>query len=64
MVVIIEVLSNSISQWQGPLRSDDDQPTEAPVNYVQGKSFGFATYLVWVVFAVYVFAAIVFVIGN
>jgi len=62
VLVVIEVLINSVNEWKSLHhdRHDDHHPDY----YFQGMSYGYSTYVAWVVFAGYTFATLVFLVGG
>src|SRR4051812_45381958 len=62
VLVVIEVLINSVNEWKA-FSHDHDRHMHADY-YFQSMSYGYSTYLSWVVFAVYTFGSFVFLIGG
>lgn len=59
VLVVIEVLINSVNEWKAFTGKQSH-----PEYYFQSMSYGYSTYISWLVFAVYVFAAFVFLVGG
>ncbi|KAK6109819.1 Uncharacterized protein BM_BM2791 [Brugia malayi] len=61
IVVTIEILTNSISEWN---RSVAEQAKNIEWDYSVGQTTGLPTYLAWTCVLIYLFAAIAFALGS
>ncbi len=61
VLVVVEVLIHSVQEWRS--FSNKDKKIQ-PEFYLKQMSYGYSTYLSWIVFAVYILAAVVFLIGG
>lgn len=63
ILVVVEVLVHSINEWKALAESPAGQQ-QHNVDYVKKTKYGYSTILAWIVFAIYVIAAVVFLIGG
>ncbi|MCP9266257.1 hypothetical protein DINM_021772 [Dirofilaria immitis] len=61
IVVMIEILTNSISEWN---RSVAEQAKNIEWDYSVGQTTGLPTYLAWTCVLIYLFAAVSFALGS
>lgn len=61
VLVVIEVCINSVNEWKAFTHDHNDHHADY---YFQGMSYGYSTYLAWVVFIIYVVASFVFLVGG
>lgn len=64
ILVVIEVLSHSINEWQAIGEGPGGNAKFTGLDYVRKTKYGYSTILAWFVFGIYVIAALVFLIGG